>query len=301
MPVPESQLETWSHQGAVATAKSTHESIRNALNATASPIRGKNFEVYLQGSYKNDTNIRGDSDVDVVVQLNSAWGRDLSALTDDQKRLYQATYPNATYLWQHFREDVLKALRAYYGSGPITEENRSIKLAAGSGRLAADIVVALHFRKYVYFYGDKSQMYVEGIRFHARRDGREIINFPKPHYDNGVKKNAGNRTNGRYKPIVRMFKNGRTYLIDRHLLSADVAPSYFLECLLYNVPDSAFGSSFQHSFATVFDWLGSKASVNQLVCQNEQLPLFGSAPEQWDSAKARQMLQALRQLWENWR
>jgi len=33
MGIPESQLETWSHQGAVTTAEATHKSIRNALNS----------------------------------------------------------------------------------------------------------------------------------------------------------------------------------------------------------------------------------------------------------------------------
>jgi tRNA nucleotidyltransferase (CCA-adding enzyme) len=80
MGIPESQLQTWSHQGAVTTAKTTHESIRNALAANTSPIRDKSYEVYLQGSYKNTTNIRGDSDVDVVAQLNSTFQDDLSAL-----------------------------------------------------------------------------------------------------------------------------------------------------------------------------------------------------------------------------
>lgn len=63
MAIPESQLETWSHQGAVTTAKTTADSIRNALDSYSSWPDGIYFEVYLQGSYKNDTNIRGDSDI----------------------------------------------------------------------------------------------------------------------------------------------------------------------------------------------------------------------------------------------
>jgi tRNA nucleotidyltransferase (CCA-adding enzyme) len=77
MPIPESQLEIWSHQGAVTASKTTHESIRIALSANTSPIRQRvaagGVEIYLQGSYKNDTNIRGDSDVDVVVELTATY------------------------------------------------------------------------------------------------------------------------------------------------------------------------------------------------------------------------------------
>ncbi len=89
MGIPESQLETWSHQGAISTAKATHESIRNALVANSSTVKDKNFEIYLQGSYKNDTNIHGESDVDVVVQLNSTFHYDLSALPGNESLLFK--------------------------------------------------------------------------------------------------------------------------------------------------------------------------------------------------------------------
>ena len=37
---------------------------------------------YLQGSYRNDTNIRGDSDVDLVLELNSVFKHDASVLSE---------------------------------------------------------------------------------------------------------------------------------------------------------------------------------------------------------------------------
>src|SRR5713226_4354029 len=92
MAIPESQLATWSHQGAITTAAATHASIRSALGAPSSPIQSMDYEAFLQGSYKNDTNIRGDSDVDLVAQLNSSFQRDLSALTDPERELFQQTF-----------------------------------------------------------------------------------------------------------------------------------------------------------------------------------------------------------------
>lgn len=299
MSIPESQLETWSHQGAVTTSSATYQSIQTALKADTSPIKDKVHEIYLQGSYKNDTNIRGDSDVDVVVQLSSTWGRDLSALSLKEVGLYEATYPKATYLWQYFRADVLRALRAYYGTAAVTEGNKSLKLARASGRLAADIVPALHYRKYKRFYGTNDYRYINGIKFHCRRDNRVIINYPKPHYANGVKKNSEAQTDGWYKPTVRVFKNARTYLVDRGVISETVAPSYFLECLIYNVPDEYFGESNQQTFVSVLAHLSS-ATFETFVCQNQQLPLFGNSPEQWTTANARQVVNALVRLWSNW-
>ena len=63
MPIPESQLETWSHQGSIAQSSATHNSIRNVLVAGGTPYAGRTFEVFLQGSYGNSTNIYAESDV----------------------------------------------------------------------------------------------------------------------------------------------------------------------------------------------------------------------------------------------
>jgi tRNA nucleotidyltransferase (CCA-adding enzyme) len=108
MPIPESQLDTWSRQGAVTTAKATHESIRNALTAFSSPIRQMfadgSAEIYLQGSYKNDTNIRGDSDVDIVAELNTTF---YSNLTEQEKQ-YLSLGP-AVYSLNQFRAGILQA------------------------------------------------------------------------------------------------------------------------------------------------------------------------------------------------
>jgi hypothetical protein len=298
MGIPETQLETWSHQGAVTTAKATHESIRNALDSYEWP-NGVNFEVYLQGSYKNSTNIRGDSDVDIVVQHNSTFQGNTSALSEYEKNLYETAYSNATYSWENFRTDVLKALRAYYGASAISEGNKSLKVASGSGRLPADVVVCLKYQKYQSFHSRKEQQYVEGIVFYTHRENRMVINFPKPHYDNGVEKNARLSINGWYKPSVRLFKNARTYLIDHNVIAKDLAPSYFLECLIYNVPDEEFGSNYQGTFCDVVNWL-AKADFDDFVCQNEQLLLFGNTPEQWSIGSANKLIQKLIKLWNDW-
>ena len=289
MPIPEAQLERWSHQGAVTTAKQTHESIRNALKQYK-PLKGLDFEVYLQGSYKNSTNIRGDSDVDVVVQLNSAFR---SNLTEEQERVFRFT--NASYGWWDFRDDVLKALRCYYGTGKVREGRKSLKVQ--TPYLPADVVVCIQYRKYP-LQPKSARDYVEGMTFYVPLEDRWVVNYPKLHYQNGVKKNL--RTD-RYKPTVRMFKNARTYLIDRGEMQKDLAPSYFLECFLYNVPDSEYMGSFQKIFLKAMGWLiNNHTQWSSFMCQNGQDPLFGSSPEQWSEESAVQFIKAMLDLWENW-
>lgn len=298
MSIPESQLETWSHQGAVTTAKNTHESIRNALDRHTWPT-GVNYEVYLQGSYKNTTNIRGDSDVDVVAQLNSTFKRDLSDLSDYQKNLYYQAYDTATYHWENFRADVLTALCNYFGSSAVNIGNKSIKVTgnSNSNRLPADVVACMQYRKYKHFRSLSDQNYVEGMVFYTLREDRKVINFPKVHYQNGTKKNG--KTSGWYKPTIRIFKNARTHLVTKGIISKELAPSYFLECLLYNVPDVKFTSNHQDTFCNVINWV-LEADMNSFVCQNEQVYLFGNTPEQWSSTSAKEFLGELVDLWNNW-
>jgi hypothetical protein len=298
MGIPESQLKTWANQGATTTAKATHESIRNALSRSEK-LKDKSYEVYLQGSYKNDTNIRGDSDVDVVVQLNSTFFYDLSRLPPYERDLCQATIIPATYQWADFREDVLSALKSYYGATAVSEGNCALGLTGGSGRLPAHVVVCLQYRQYLRFRSSDDQSLVEGIKFFTRRENRAVINFPKLHYDNSVKKNGQSRTDGMYKPVVRVFKNARSYMVDHGSLSASAAPSYFLECMLYNVPDSGFSGSYQDAFCGVVNWL-AKADMSGFVCQNGLIALFGASQEQWSPQSAATVVTALINLWNGW-
>jgi hypothetical protein len=289
MGIPESQLETWSHQGAVTTAKATHESIRNALNSYEWP-NGVDFEVYLQGSYKNDTNTRGDMDVDLVVQLNSTFF--YNNLSEEQKKYLGLSL--ASYEWNDFRSDVLSALKGYYGSLVITEGNKSIKVKAGGGRLPADVVVCAQYRKYR---SPNSYDYVEGVTFWTKNENRQIINYPKIHYDNGVSKHQ--KTNNQYKPTVRVFKNIRNYLEENYHISDSLAPSYLLECLLYNVPNDKFIGNYRDVFCNILNWL-NKANLEAFVCQNEQLKLFGDTPEQWSIYDAERFIQKLIKLLNDW-
>jgi len=288
MGIPESQLETWSHQGAVTTAKATHESIRKALDSYKWP-NGVNFEVYLQGSYKNNTNIRGDMDVDVVVQLNSTFFNNLSK---EYKERFG--FIRAEYTWNDFREDVLTALIDYYGRDRVSEGNKAIKVQ--TPYLPADVVVCIQYRKYPPHPVSESD-FIEGMTFWTRRENRQVINYPKLHYYNGVNKHQN--TNGWYKKSVRMFKNIRNYLKEENYIPDNLVPSYFLECLLYNVPDTYFGGSFRDTFCNVVNWL-AEANFDNFVCQNEQIYLFGDTPEQWSIDSAHRFVQALIELWNNW-
>jgi DNA polymerase sigma len=108
MAIPESQLETWSHQGAVAGSCDTYNEIKKVLEASTVPYAPKDYKVFLQGSYGNDTNVYKESDVDVVIQLNQTFKSDTSELPSDQVAAWDKAYDSSSYGHSDFRKDVLK-------------------------------------------------------------------------------------------------------------------------------------------------------------------------------------------------
>ena len=77
-----------------------------------------------------------------------------------------------------------------------------------------------------------------------------------------------------------------------HRIGQGLAPSYFVECLLYNAPDSAFQSSFQGTYRSVVNWL-VQADLDRLVCQNVDNTCSVRRPSNGPS----RMPQTLRVIW----
>lgn len=289
MSLSEEQLTTWSHQGAVTTAKSTHESIRNAISRFKWPV--SKLDCFLQGSYRNDTNIYGNSDVDLVVENQSSF---FSNLTEEEK--LQMGIVSAAYDFRSFRSDVIRALTDYYGLNNVDSSGaKSVKVIGGNGRLDADVVVCCEYRLY-----RNREVIATGIAFINQRTNDLVINYPQLHYKNGVAKNSASRTNGWYKPSVRMFKNARSRIVESKPHLAARFPSYFVECLLYNVDDSFYGISYQSTYLGCIHYLRvlfNKGSASDLKCQNDIDQLFGVSSTQWQEEDARCLVNELFDLW----
>ena len=254
--------------------------------------------MFLQGSYRNATNIYGDSDVDIVVKLDTVFARDLSALNEHQRTLEDAAYPSATYHWSDFRSDVLQTLEDYYGKASVKPRKKCIQVTTGPGRITADVIPAIEFWKYNYFYSGTYESHVEGIKFFDSA-WTPIVNFPKQHIANGETKNAAGRTDGWFKGTVRMFKNARNKLINDVKIAEDCAPSYCVECLTYNALDACFRVSYGDTYCAVVNHLW-QTPLNSLVCQNGIIPLIGTSPVQWNEGAAVAFLSGLRELWNSW-
>jgi hypothetical protein len=296
MTIPESQLDTWSRQGSVTQSKNTYASVKSALEDRKALYADKLFAVFLQGSYGNDTNIYAESDVDTVIRLDSIMRSDLSSLPADQQDAYHRAHGSATYTFDEFKKAVVTRLSNAFGSQAITPGNKAIHIAPSGSRRSADVVVCYQYRRYIRFISEDDSEYVPGIIFPTASSG-EIINYPKPHSDNLTAKHQA--TSGWLKPMIRIVKNMRSRLVDDHKISQGTALSYYIEGLLYNVPNDQFGGDYQTTVYNCLNWLHA-TDRSKLLCANRQYWLFGNTNVQWTGYQCTQFLDALVDLWNNW-
>jgi hypothetical protein len=185
--------------------------------------------------------------------------------------------------WEGFRDDVLAGLgethRVRMGRRCLNVDDPDSLFAE-----MVDVLVATEFTR-----GTERGVFFRDL------EGRPIVNFPKQHKRNGDRKDL--RTGGRFKESVRAVKRLK------RSLGVD-APSYLLECLLYNVPDEVFlrdGSLGVSGAGAALGWLGrlwadEPGVFAGLPCQNGVNRLFGPGPDQWRPAEAGTIIDVLHDL-----
>jgi hypothetical protein len=296
MAIPESQLATWSSQGSVTQSAQTYATIKLALEAKEAAYAGKDYEIFLQGSYGNDTNVYADSDVDVVIKLNALFYRDVTRLNPEQVAAYQGAFNDADYSLTTFKQAVVALLSKRFPND-LTVGKKALWIKPNGGRRNADVLVSAQFRRYHAFQDLSNQRYDEGLTF-LMPDGTRIENFPKQHSANLTQKHQS--TNKRLKPMVRVFKNMRNHMRDNKLLADGIAPSYFIEGMLYNVPDDKFSASYATTVAACHDWL-EQADRTKLVCASYMHWLVRDGEHSsWPTENYTKFLAAVRNLWRIW-
>jgi hypothetical protein len=300
MAIPETQLDTWAHQGAMVTSSGTYATVKRALEAPGTAYAGKAFEVFLQGSYCNDTNVYAESDVDVVIRLDETYFHDISALSAVQASAFNAAFVPATYSYSDFKNDVIAALRKSFGND-VSPGTKAIKIAASDSRRSADVVVATQFQRH-YSGSLFPGAYIDyGICFFTPTWTR-IANYPKQHSANCTTKHQASKL--WFKPVVRIMKNMRNRLISDKVIEPRIAPSYFIEGMLYNVPSEKFGGSYADTIVAAHGWLLSleREALNKLVCANDRHPLIGdNSPTSWPYADYARFMDAIAELWNKWK
>ncbi|HEV2528870.1 MAG TPA: nucleotidyltransferase [Thermomicrobiales bacterium] len=296
MAISESQLEKWGKRNQYDTAVRAHEDVRSAILNSQILLASRSPEIFLQGSYRNYTNISADSDVDIVIMSTMDWLANTDELNYFEEIAYHGDYAQSTYSLSQMRSDVTTVLEDRFGRHAVNPGNKAIRLDGEPGvRRAADIVVANEYRSYHSYSSSNRTDYTSGIYFSPLDGGEPIINYPKQHYSNGTLKQDS--SGEWFKRTVRIFKNARNYLIDNDEIEGDIASSYFIQCLLYNVPDRCYGGGHRLNFDDVLEWLlDQQGDMDGFICQNGISMLFGSSNQQWNEEDAVMFLTALHRL-----
>ena len=295
MAVPEAQLVTWSHQPAPGPSRDTYAAVKAVLEDNGAPFAHNNPDVYLQGSYGNDTNVVRESDVDVVASIATAFWHDAHTLPPEQYQAFERAYPgSASYSYSQYKADVAAWLTRKFGS--VRTGSKAIHIPAGQNRRDCDVLPAIEYRYYYRFNSMADQSYKSGVCFYLL-DGTLVVNFPKQHSENCSAKHQD--TSSWFKPSVRIYKNMRNYMVDRGLLQDGVAPSYFIEGMLYNVQNDRFGASFANTFLATHRFIVN-ADRSTFRCANGIHPLLGNSRVSWTAANCNTFLDALAGLWNRW-
>jgi hypothetical protein len=295
MTISAEQLSTWSKQGPTAQFIGTYETLQEVLNDRSSSFRKRDFTIFLQGSYKNYTNVYGDSDVDAIIRLNDVFYADLTQLSPEDAAAWNAAQSDATYSLPQFKEEVIAWLIKKYG-GDVRSGSKAIYIKGSDSRRNADVLVCAKLRLYHRFKTWQDQRYTEGVCF-FRADGTRVDNFPTQHSDNCTKKHQD--TKNWFKHTIRIYKNLRNTMIRKKLIENNLAPSYFIEGLLYNAPVEQFGGTEQQNFRDTMDWL-NKADRSKFVCANEMYYLFhASSPVTWRAENCNKFLSAAINYWNS--
>lgn len=258
----ESTLRQWvkpSSDAEESKRDRTETEIRLAL-ANYPQLPNAAIRVFVQGSYKNRTNVRLDYDVDIAVEYQE--GESLPTTTPGIASTLKAFAAKdlsssdlglttlGTFDPAGFKDHVEAAMVAAFGRSKVIRGPKCIKIKNGSTTLPADVVPCFPLRRY-----DSRGTAHRGIRIWPD-SGATIDNYPDRHYSNGCAKN--DRTSRRYKRMVRALKRMKSELLTKGRIAKEV-PSFFMECLVYNVPDSLFGSdSYLTDFSTVMEHIWFK-------------------------------------------
>ena len=240
----EADLRTWTRRAfrdedkrAERGEKLIRAAIRRHPMLSALPIA-----VYAKGSYKNNTNVRRDSDIDIAVEyqgilfLAPAPGQ----VHGDAMRTRGLTPysgplldPLGRFDAPRFKAAAGEALVSAFGPGAISRSNKVFTVAGSDRSLPADVVPCASCDWHL-----APDRWVSGaIQLLPDRPSRgTLVNFPRQHHVSGMARNVA--TAKQFKRVTRILKNLENLMVARGACAP--LPSYLIECLVYNCPTECF-------------------------------------------------------------
>lgn len=256
--------------------------VRDAVGSHAA-FSDVTLRVFAKGSYKNNTNVRTDSDVDIAVEFRDKF------YWESFDGVRPASVEPYTGDWtpDRLRAELRTALEAKFPDDVDAAGNTAIKIGHNTARVDTDVVPCFTYR---YYFSDGTHR--EGTRV-FRVNGSTVDNYPDQQYEIGVAKN--NATGRSYKGAVRILKRLENVLVERGDINA--LPSYFMECLGYNVPNAILNrttwkSTIEGALAHIYRELeGAEPDSNRWMEVNEIKYLFHSS-QPWTRSDGRSFAQA---------
>lgn len=240
--------------------------VREALKADPL-LADRTIEVFLQGSYENNTNVKTESDIDICVRLMDVFFTHLPDEYDNASfRLVDVNGPT----YNDYKLEVIAALGVKFGKSNVKPGKKAIVVEENTYRIHADVVACYEHRRY-----NANGTYISGVEFRSS-DGSRIINFPKQHIENGRRKNVA--TGHQYKRVARILKTLNVELDGVN--SYKKLPSFFIECLAWNVPNnilmgySTYYDAVKNSIIYLYDCLTDESKSEEWGEVSDLLYLF---------------------------
>ena len=284
----EDRFRVWAQspsQTETERAENAERMVRNAIKAS-SALNARDVRVFVQGSYRNRTNIRRESDVDIGVCCYDTFFYEYPPGTTTQTFGIQP----ATYGYDQFKNDVGAALISYFGSGAVTRGYKAFDIKETSHHVEADVAPFFEHRRY-----DRSGKFISGVELKPTSgQPPKIINWPEQHYQNGKAKN--DRTARAYRALVRVLKSLRCEMEDDNIAAAKPITSFLCECLIWNVSDADFShTDFTGDLRAALIFLFNN-TANDALCQewgevSELKYLFGPH-QKWTRQQANDFILA---------
>jgi Nucleotidyltransferase domain len=139
-------FETWTKPSGDTEAEKQANAERMVLDAVKEydPLKGRNVKVIPQGSYRNNTNVRAESDVDICVCCMEPFFYDY---TFADYTMQESNVVAAPYTFGEFKNNVEAALVKKFGRAGVFCGTKAFDVHANTYRVD-DVVAAFAHRRY---------------------------------------------------------------------------------------------------------------------------------------------------------
>ncbi|MCP3797962.1 nucleotidyltransferase [Allokutzneria sp. A3M-2-11 16] len=217
----------WSSQTEQDKQDRTERMIREAVRNHGA-FADCGLKVYAKGSYANNTNVKADSDVDIAVQCT-----DVRYYEEAAGCVLPSGFISPyTGIWtpDKLRAELGVALEKMFPGQVDYSGSTAFRINSNTARVDADVVPCFDYRYYF-----SASSYRDGSKV-FKKSGANLKNYPEQQLKNGNAKN--NDTRRFYKKAVRILKRVENAMVESG--EHREVPSFFVECLAYNCPNSLF-------------------------------------------------------------